>query len=467
MQEFGLIGLGVMGKSLCRNLAGKGFHLSLYNRFIPVTEENVATAFIGEHTELATAIGFQEIAPFVASLQLPRKIFLMLPAGEAVDEMIASLLPHLNASDVLIDGGNSFYKDTERRCKQLEQAGILYIGTGVSGGEEGALKGPSIMAGGSLEAYSLVRNFLESIAAKDITQKPCCAFIGDGGAGHFVKMVHNGIEYAEMQLLAEIYSILRFTCKYNPDEIAGLFTTQLDTSFNSYLLEITIEVLQKKEGKQWLIDNILDKAGNKGTGGWTTIAACELGVPVPTLTAALFARYQSEFLSERTEAAVLYPLKQDGTFVNTNELFNAYQIARIINHHQGFHLIEAASEIYNWNINLPELARIWTNGCIIRSELMVTLQSLLKENKQLLQHPSIVSEVNKHYASFANMVALAATNRVPVPCMASALHYLHAYTQQQSSANIIQAQRDFFGAHTYQRKDDMSGKKYHTNWINQ
>ena len=465
MQEFGLIGLGVMGKSLCRNLAGKGFRLSLYNRFVPVTEENVAVGFIGEHEVLSTACGFQEIAPFVASLQLPRKIFLMVPAGEAVDEMIASLLPHLSGGDVLMDGGNSFYKDTERRCKQLQQAGILYIGTGVSGGEEGALKGPSIMAGGSLEAYNLVNKFLESIAAKDIEQKPCCAFIGNGGAGHFVKMVHNGIEYAEMQLLAEIYSILRFTCKYNPNEIAGLFKTQLANNLNSYLLEISIKILQNKEGEEWLIDKILDKAGNKGTGGWTTIAACELGVPVPTLTAALFARYQSEFLGDRTEAAELYPLKQDGAFVNNNELFNAYRLARIINHHQGFHLIEAASEKYNWNINLPELARIWTNGCIIRSKLMVAAQSLLKENRQLLLHPSIALEVNSHYMSFTNMVALATTNRVAVPCMASAVHYLHAYTQVQSNANIIQAQRDFFGAHTYLRKDDSSGKKYHTNWL--
>ena len=465
MQEFGLIGLGVMGKSLCRNLAGKGFRLSLYNRFVPVTEENVAVGFIGEHEVLSTACGFQEIAPFVASLQLPRKIFLMVPAGEAVDEMIASLLPHLSGGDVLMDGGNSFYKDTERRCKQLQQAGILYIGTGVSGGEEGALKGPSIMAGGSLEAYNLVHKFLESISAKDIAQSPCCAFIGSGGAGHFVKMVHNGIEYAEMQLLAEIYSILRFTCKYNPNEIAGLFKTQLATNLNSYLLEISIIMLQKKEGEEWLIDKILDKAGNKGTGGWTTIAACELGVPVPTLTAALFARFQSEFLGDRTAAAKLYPTKQDGAFVNSNELFNAYRLARIINHHQGFHLIEAASKKYNWNINLPELARIWTNGCIIRSELMVAVQSLLKENRQLLLHPSITSEVNSHYMSLTNMVALATTNRVAVPCMASAVHFLHAYTQVQSNANIIQAQRDFFGAHTYLRKDDSSGKKYHTNWI--
>ncbi len=466
MQEFGLIGLGVMGKSLCRNLAGKGFRLSLYNRFVPVTEENVATGFIAEHEVLANASGFQEIAPFVASVALPRKIFMMVPAGDAVDDMIASLLPHLSAGDVLMDGGNSFYKDTERRCKQLEQAGIFYMGIGVSGGEEGALKGPSIMAGGSVDGYNLVEEYLESIAAKDIQQYPCCAFIGIGGAGHFVKMVHNGIEYAEMQLLAEVYSILRFICKYSPDEIAGLFKSQLATNLNSYLLEITVDVLQKKEGDEWLIDKILDKAGNKGTGGWTTVAACELGVPVPTLTAALFARYQSELLGERTTAAALYPLKQDAAFINTNELFNAYRVARIINHHQGFHLIEAASEKYNWSINLPELARIWTNGCIIRSELMVNLQNLLIENNKVLQHSSIINEVNYHYSSFTKMVALATTNRVAVPCMASAVHYLHAYTQEQSSANIIQAQRDFFGAHTYLRKDDSTGKKYHTEWLN-
>jgi len=466
MQEFGLIGLGVMGKSLSRNLAAKGFHLSLYNRYLPALEEDIATKFIADFPELATAEGYQEIAPFAASLHTPRKIFLMVPAGNAVDEMIDFLLPHLSPNDVLIDGGNSFYKDTDRRCKALQDKGIFYVGTGVSGGEEGALKGPSIMAGGSSAGYAAVKNYLEKIAAKDTEKGTCCAFIGNGGAGHFVKMVHNGIEYAEMQLLAELYSILRFAGKYTPDEIAALFTTQPATDNSSYLLEITVAILQKKEGENWLIDIITDKAGNKGTGGWATVAAIELGVPIPTLTAALFARYQSEFLTERIVAATLWQTDSIPSFININELFAAYQLARIVNHHQGFHLVEAASEKYEWNIDMPELARIWTNGCIIRSTLMEKLRTILKDNKRILQSPAIANTAYKDVATLANIVAIATAHKIAIPCLASTVHYLLTYTMEQSSANIIQAQRDFFGAHTYQRKDDLTGKKYHTNWTN-
>ncbi len=464
MQEFGLIGLGVMGKSLSRNLAGKGYRLSLFNRHVPKKEENIANEFIAAFDELANAKGYEDLALFTASLQAPRKIFLMVPAGEAVDEMIELLLPHLSANDILIDGGNSFYKDTERRCNKLAAAGIFYVGTGVSGGEEGALKGPSIMAGGSAEGYAAVKSYLESIAAKDQAGGNCCAYIGKGGAGHFVKMVHNGIEYAEMQLLAELYAVLRWACNYNPTEIASLFKEQLSTNLNSYLLEITSQLLQKKEGEEWLIDIIIDKAGNKGTGGWTTVAACELGVPVPTLTAALFARYQSEFLNERETASALYSLQRAKIPVDKTELFNAYRLARIINHHQGFHLIDAASETYQWDIDLTELARIWTNGCIIRSELMNTLSSILKEQKRILQHPFFAEQVTKLSPALNSVVAHATENNIAIPCLSSAVNYLHAYIQKQSSANIIQAQRDFFGAHTYERKDDKSGKKYHTNW---
>jgi 6-phosphogluconate dehydrogenase len=465
MQEFGIIGLGVMGKSLSRNLAGKSYSLSLYNRYVPVTEVKIAENFIASHIELSNAIGFEDLAQFVSSLQPPRKILMMLPAGNAVDDTITLLLPHLSANDILIDAGNSFYKDTEKRTKQLKKAGILFLGIGVSGGEEGALKGPSIMAGGSKEGYDKVKNYLESIAAKDNNQNSCCAYIGDNAAGHFVKMVHNGLEYAEMQLLAEVVSILRSTGTYNPGEIALLLKDQLATNLNSYLLEITIEILQKKEGEKWLIDVILDKAGNKGTGSWATIAACELGVPIPTLTDALFARYQSEFLTERKQAAAIYAIQQQSSSIDINTLFNAYGIARIVNHHQGFHLVEAASETYLWKINLAELARIWTNGCIIRSQLMATLSNSLKNNTRILLQPEMVKEVATHFSALKNIVAFATENHIPAPCFTSAAHYLFSYTQEQSSANIIQAQRDFFGAHTYQRKDDASGKKYHTNWL--
>ena len=464
MQQFGLIGLGVMGKSLSRNFAQKGFHLSLYNRYVTLTEEDVAAKFIAGFPELSQAKGYQEIAAFIASLQMPRKIFLMVPAGDAVDEMIDVLLPYLSANDVVIDGGNSFYKDTERRCKSLLDKGILFVGTGVSGGEDGALKGPSIMAGGSTAGYTAVKIYLERIAARDNNNGACCSFVGNGGAGHFVKMVHNGIEYAEMQLLAELYAILRFAGNYNPDEIAQLLQAELATNGSSYLLEITVSILQKKDGENWLIDLITDKAGNKGTGGWATVAACELGVPVPTLTAALFARYQSEFLAERIKAATIWSTSPIPSFINTKELFSAYQLARLVNHHQGFHLVDAASTAYQWNIDLPELSRIWTNGCIIRSNLMESFKKILKDNKRILQNSTIAHEANNKVATLTNMVAIATAHKVAVPCLASAAHYLLAYTQEQSNANIIQAQRDFFGAHTYKRKDDPNGKMYHTIW---
>jgi 6-phosphogluconate dehydrogenase len=464
MQEFGLAGLGVMGKSLSRNLASKGFTLSLYNRYVPVEEENVAAQFITAFPELQLAQGYQDVAAFVASLQVPRKIFLMVPAGQAVDDMITQLLPHLEQGDILIDGGNSFYKDTERRYEALQTRGIGYVGTGVSGGEEGALKGPAIMAGGSPVAYAQVKKYLEAIAAIDNSGSKCCAFIGKGGAGHFVKMVHNGIEYAEMQLLAEVYAVLRHIGKHNPDDIAALLQPYLQSPYSSYLLEITIQVLQKKENNEWLIDKILDKAGNKGTGGWTTVAACELGVPVPTLTAALFARYQSEFLEERKAAAVLYQVQQTTAAVDVQQLLQAYHAARIINHHQGFHLIHAASERYQWHINMSELARVWTNGCIIRSALMADLQQVLTENKSILQHPVMVQLIKDVLTGFNVVVARAAQHYVAVPCLTSALHYLYGYVQQQSEANIIQAQRDYFGAHTYRRKDDATGRSYHTEW---
>ena len=307
-KQLGLIGLGVMGKSLSRNFADKGVQLSLYNRFVKDIEENVAVNFIKSHDELSNALGFEELDKFVASLESPRKIFLMISAGSAVDSTIENLIPLLDKGDLIIDGGNSHYKLTQARNDKLANHGIYFIGTGVSGGEEGALKGPSIMPGGEKEAYALIQNELESIAAKDKNGHACCGHIGRGGAGHFVKMVHNGIEYAEMQLIAETYGILKNSAKMSNGEISAVFEQWLSEGASSYLLEITVKILRKKEGSQDLIDIILDKAGNKGTGSWTTIAACELGVPTPTLTAALFARYQSAFKEIRTEAEKKYQL---------------------------------------------------------------------------------------------------------------------------------------------------------------
>lgn len=463
-KQIGLIGLGVMGKSLARNFANNKISLSLYNRFVQGSEEKVAEKFITDFSELREAEGHEDLEHFVQSLATPRTVFLMISAGSAVDSTIASLIPLLDKGDLIIDGGNSHYKLTQERNDKLAKHAIYFIGTGVSGGEEGALKGPSIMPGGEPEAYAICKNALESIAARDKDGSACCGYIGKGGAGHFVKMVHNGIEYAEMQFLAEIYGLLRYSAGYDTDFIANLFESWTQTEMNSYLLEITVEVLRKKEGDSYLVDIILDKAGNKGTGSWTTIAACELGVPVNTLTAALFARYQSTTKNERIKAEQLYKRAAIRKEIDLNDLAIAYQSARIINHHQGLQLIYAASATYDWNINMPEVARIWTNGCIIRSELMESLKYYLKEEPKLLNHPSIVEYINNGLDALRSINAQAMISGAPVPCLNSALSYLEIYASAQSTANIIQGQRDYFGAHRYQRKDDPNGPSHHTIW---
>ncbi len=463
--EFGLVGLGVMGKSLSRNLANNGVSLSLYNRHVDDVEVDVAKRFIAEHDELSQAQGFDDLGDFVASLASPRRVFLMVNAGAAVDAVISELKSLLDKGDVIIDGGNSHYKETERRSQELESVGIDYIGTGVSGGEEGALKGPSIMPGGTPSAYPKVSQYLEKIAARDRWGGGCCTYIGKGGAGHFVKMVHNGIEYAEMQLLAEVYSIL-IRRGQTADEIADILSEWTDTDISSYLLEITVDILRKKEGDVPLIDKILDQAGNKGTGSWTTIAAAELGVPIPTMTAALFARYISAFKTERVQAATLYPKgSSQAKSMDIESLKKGYQLARIINHHQGIHLIDAASVAYNWGLNFSELARIWTNGCIIRSELMHELIDVLKDQKRILLHPTMLNRVIDMHEALGDVVASAHKTQVAIPCFSAASDYLNAYITANGSANIIQAQRDYFGAHTYKRIDDPTGASHHTVWV--
>jgi len=463
-KQLGLIGLGVMGKSLSRNFASKNVSLSLYNRFVEEKEENIASDFIQSFPELKDASGFEDIGDFVASLQVPRKIFMMISAGDAVDSTIDTLIPLLDKGDLIIDGGNSHYKLTQARNDKLAKNGIYFIGTGVSGGEEGALKGPSIMPGGEPEAYQLIKSELESIAAKDKEGNPCCGHIGKGGAGHFVKMVHNGIEYAEMQLIAEVYGILRNGFLNSNKEISDIFESWLNTNSSSYLLEITVEILRKKENDVDLIDIILDKAGNKGTGSWTTIAACELGVPVPTLTAALFARYQSAFKSVRTKAESIYRLNGGELDLNLYSLEKAYHISRIANHHQGIHLILTASDVHNWEIDIAEVARIWTNGCIIRSTFMEELKLLLTEEKELMLHPKIVQELKSNLTELREVVGKASRSGKSIPCFQASLSYIETYIKRQSTANIIQGQRDYFGAHRYQRKDDPSGATYHTEW---
>lgn len=463
--EFGLFGLGVMGKSLARNLAGKEFGISLFNRHVDGQEVDVAKNFQKEFEELSSAIPFDSLEPFVNSLQRPRKIMLMVNAGKIVDSVIEDLLPFLDEGDILIDGGNSNYNKTKERFEYLESKNLRFVGTGVSGGEEGALKGPSIMPGCDKETYKDVQPFLEAIAAKDANNLPCCTWIGTGGSGHFVKMVHNGIEYVEMQLLAEVFNILKAMGK-NPDQTASILESWKETA-NSYLLEITIDILRKKEGNEWLVNKIMDKAGNKGTGNWTTIASAQLGVPSTMIASALFARYTSFYKEERVEANGNFaPDNNPNLEFSIDDILKAYQFARLLNHYQGFKLIQVASDNHNWGLNLSELSRIWTNGCIIRSDLMIELVTIFKASDNLLINDDIIRMINALKPSAKKVVSECVLNEVAIPNLSESINFLNSFSVANSSANLIQAQRDYFGAHTYQRNDDDTNKFHHTDWIN-
>lgn len=384
---FGIIGLGVMGKSLGLNIAEKGFGISVYNR-ADSGEEKIVTQFLNENNSFPNIAGFTNIEKFIASIERPCKILIMIKAGNAIDSVIQQLIPFLSKGDILIDGGNSHFSDTNKRSKYLAAMNIHFVGCGVSGGEEGARKGPSIMPGGTPESYQMIAPILETIAAKDINNKPCCTYIGPEGAGHFIKMVHNGIEYVEMQLLAEIYAMLSIT--HTNDEIAYLLKTWNNTDLSSYLLEITINILQKKEGNQYVLDTILDTAGNKGTGSWSSKTAFDLGTVNTMMSSAVFARYISSFKEKRKSLSTLINYSSKSLEKpNLESLKNTYKFARIINHHQGFELIRIASQEYNWDLNLSEIARIWTNGCIIRSDFMEKSVAVFKKNQAYLDDKNI------------------------------------------------------------------------------
>ena len=462
--ELGIFGLGVMGKSLCRNLAKSGFKISMYNRHVVDTEVEVAKNFKTQFSELSEAKAFDDIAAFVNSLQQPRLILLMVNSGKTIDLVIENLLPHLSENDVLIDGGNSNYKKTKERFDYLKSKNIHFIGAGVSGGEKGALNGPSIMPSGDKEAYALVQPYLEAISAKDKNDLPCCTYIGSEGSGHFIKMVHNGIEYVEMQLLAEVTTILE-ALGQNPDAISDTLGSWKNAA-SSYLLDITALLLKKKDNDgDWLVKKILDIADNKGTGNWTTIASAELGVPSTLVATALFSRFISFYKDERLQLNKLFDKTETSELNLTSiEILEAYQFARIINHYQGFKLINEASNTYKWNLNLSEIARIWTNGCIIKSTLMQDLVETLKHNSNLLTNTKLIDSVNQYKTAAKKVVQQSLLNDIATPALSEAIQFLNGITTTYSSANIIQAQRDFFGAHTYRRRDDDSGKSYHTIW---
>jgi 6-phosphogluconate dehydrogenase len=465
--EIGLIGLGVMGKSLSRNFMSKGFSLSMFNRHIVNTEENIAVNFKAEFKDLAETKAFDNLKEFVASLQTPKKIILMIPAGEATEQVIEELKDLLAPNDIIIDAGNSFYQDTNTRNHDLATKGIHFIGCAISGGEEGALNGPSLMPSGSLEAYEVVAPILCAIAAKDAQGNPCCSYIGKEGSGHFVKMVHNGIEYAEMQLLAEIYKIGVSTGK-NPEEISNLLSSWKNDQVDSYLLDITIAILKEKEQNNWIIDAIVDKADSKGTGNWTTVEITKEGIPATLIATALFARYISSFKDLRTELSSIYSsnqLSENNNELDWEQLRAAYELARIINHFQGFWLIESISKKYNWDINLSEVAQIWTNGCIIRSQLMQDLVPILKDEKNILTSKSIIPRIIKLKPALASIVATAIQAGIAVPCLSESINFLHGLTTEKSAANLIQAQRDYFGAHTFERIDAETGQFFHHRWV--
>lgn len=468
--ELGLLGLGVMGKSLALNLAEKGVRLALYNRLLTGKEEGVAQRVAAENADLGYLVGFDDLPAFVAALARPRKILLMVTAGGAVDAQLAELLPLLAAGDVLVDGGNSHYLDTARRTRLLAEHGLYFVGAGISGGEEGARRGPAIMPGGPRAGCELVAPYFERIAAQDRRGRPCTAYLGPDGVGHFVKMVHNGIEYAEMQLLAEVYQLLRHLQAAPEEMVAILRGWQADPNLSSYLLGITMDILQVREGQGLLLDYILDQAEQKGTGGWSVQAALEFGVPFSIISEAVLARVLSAHQSARVRAAGLYPaapvpdLSPIKRSIFIQQLKNAYQSARLLNHISGFQLLKAASTEQGWALNLSEIARIWTGGCIIRSGLMEQLQDLLLTNDNLLAAPSLVARLQAGRADFAAVVSSGLQRGVALPVLSAALNYFLGYTTARSPANLIQAQRDYFGAHTFRRTDRPADAIFHADW---
>lgn len=461
--SFGVVGLGVMGKSLSLNIVSKGHTLSVYNRSVK-GEENVVLEFLKDNASISDMKGFTDLSQFVDSLEMPRKILMMIKAGSAIDDLIDTLLPLLSMGDIVIDGGNSHYLDTKRRSDFLSNQDINYIGVGISGGEEGAKKGPSIMPGGDMSCYKDIAIVLESIAARDKSDKPCCSYIGSEGSGHFVKMVHNGIEYAEMQLIAEVYDML--SVFMSNDDIAEVFDFWGKGLNSSYLLEITARILRKKEDDSYLIDLILDKADSKGTGAWSSKAALDIGVPNTMMSIAVFTRYISSYKSKRKLLSEQVVKKENKhAEISLKVLEGAYYFARIINHHQGFQLIKEASLEYKWDINLSEIARVWTNGCIIKSNLMNILVGEFNTASSLLENRSIIKTLNEKEDAVSEVIKYILSCRKAAPNFCAAYNYWIGMSTDKSSANIIQAQRDYFGAHTYNRVDAPLDIFYHTNWI--
>ena len=464
--DIGLIGLAVMGENLVLNMESKGFTVAVFNR----TTSKV-TDFINGRAKGKNIIGTYSIEELCANLSKPRKVMLMVKAGQPVDDFIEKLLPHLEEGDVIIDGGNSHFPDTARRCKYVESKGLLYIGTGVSGGEEGALNGPSMMPGGSPAAWPIVKPILQSICAH-VGDDPCCDWVGEGGAGHFVKMVHNGIEYGDMQLICEAYQLMRDVLGMSADEMHEVFAEYNKTELDSYLIEITRDILAYKDTDGApIVNKILDTAGQKGTGKWTGIAALDEGIPLTLIGEAVFARCLSAMKEERVNASKVFPHEKP-VFEGDKKAFiedirKALYAAKIISYAQGYTLMRSAAKTYGWKLNYGGIALMWRGGCIIRSVFLGKIKEAFDKNPELsnlLLDPYFEETIKTLVPAWRNVAATAVRCGVPVPAMCSALNYFDGYTTENLPANLLQAQRDYFGAHTYERVDQPRGEFFHTNW---
>jgi len=446
----GLIGLGVMGKALTQNFVRNGISVSVYNRELKGVEESVAKNFVQSLPLLKDTQGFCDYTSFIGSLQSPKKIFLMIEAGAATDAVLDELAVLLNKGDIIVDLGNTFYKETETRIHHFAKKGIHLIGAGISGGEQGALNGASIMPSGTKEAYELVAPYLNCIAAKDKNNQACSTYIGEGGTGHFVKMVHNGIEYAKMQLLAEIYGLARAAGK-NPSEIAAMLSSWKQDKLDSFLLNTTIDILNTKEGSDWLIDKIQDVSESKGTGTWATNALTNAAIPASLIANALYARQISSYKNLRVQLEKNYPSKREVITINEASLKNAYHFTKIIIHFQGFWLLDEISKNHHWNLNLSEIARIWTRGCIIQSDFMETLVPILQITPNILLDRSIGEQIKTTAPAATEIVIKALENKMSTAILSDAIQFFNAISGAHSTANLIQAQRDYFGAHTFLR----------------
>ena len=466
--DIALIGLAVMGQNLILNMNDHGFTVVAFNRTVEKVDH-----FLANEAKGTKVIGAHSIEEMVALLKKPRRVMLMVKAGQAVDEFIEHLLPHLEPGDIIIDGGNSLFEDTIRRVKYVESKGLLYIGTGVSGGEEGARRGPSIMPGGSPAAWPHVKDIFQGIAAK-VDGAPCCDWVGEGGAGHYVKMVHNGIEYGDMQLIGEAYNLMKTGLGLTPDQMHEIFGEWNKGELNSYLIEITRDILAFKDTDgQPLVVKILDTAGQKGTGKWTVESSQNLGIPITLIAEAVYARCVSAMKEERVAAAK--KLKGPKPTIKGDQkkfieaIRQALYASKIVSYAQGYMLMRAAAkpEQYNWNLNYGGIALMWRGGCIIRSAFLGEIKKAFDKNPKLsnlLLDPFFKKAIKDCQRSWRNVVAMAAKKGIPVPAFSTALAFYDGYRTERLPANLLQAQRDYFGAHTYERVDQPRGQFFHTNW---